>query len=175
MQDVARPQPIETAYNGYRFRSRLEARWAVFFDALGLRYEYEKEGFDLGEAGRYLPDFWLPDLECWLEVKPHGVIDASASRKIRRFAQSGESIVVALGPPHDRRTYPNMALCRLGANGAVEVQYVEFALCVSCGDRISLVRVYGDIVDFGGLRAAEDRAKAARFEFGESGHVSRQV
>lgn len=27
---------IETRYKGYRFRSRLEARWAVFFDALGL-------------------------------------------------------------------------------------------------------------------------------------------
>ena len=28
-------QVIETAYKGYRFRSRLEARWAVFFDAIG--------------------------------------------------------------------------------------------------------------------------------------------
>ena len=26
-------QPIETMYRGYRFRSRLEARWAVFFTA----------------------------------------------------------------------------------------------------------------------------------------------
>jgi hypothetical protein len=40
---------IETRYKGYRFRSRLEARWAVFFDALGVEWEYEKEGFDLGE------------------------------------------------------------------------------------------------------------------------------
>ena len=38
-------KPIETYYNGYRFRSRLEARWAVFFDALGVPYEYEPEGF----------------------------------------------------------------------------------------------------------------------------------
>src|SRR5258708_11826755 len=68
MQDVARPQPIETAYNGYRFRSRLEARWAVFFDALGLEWEYEKEGFDL-PSGSYLPDFWLPQVKSWCEVK----------------------------------------------------------------------------------------------------------
>lgn len=61
--------PIETIYNGYRFRSRLEARWAVFYDALGVRYEYEKEGFELGGAGRYLPDFWLPGLDCWVEIK----------------------------------------------------------------------------------------------------------
>lgn len=49
-------KPIETYYNGYRFRSRLEARWAVFFDALGVKYEYEPEGFQT-PAGYYLPDF----------------------------------------------------------------------------------------------------------------------
>jgi hypothetical protein len=48
---------IETVYNGYRFRSRLEARWAVFFDALGVEYEYEPEGFELPSGRRYLPDF----------------------------------------------------------------------------------------------------------------------
>lgn len=51
---------IETVYNGYRFRSRLEARWAVFFDALGIEYEYEPEGYELGHGKRWLPDFRLP-------------------------------------------------------------------------------------------------------------------
>lgn len=54
-------KPIETVYNGYRFRSRLEARWAVFFDALGVEYEYEPEGFTFTDSGNntlyYLPDF----------------------------------------------------------------------------------------------------------------------
>jgi len=44
-------KPIETVYKGYCFRSRLEARWAVFFDALGIKYYYEHEGFDLGDTG----------------------------------------------------------------------------------------------------------------------------
>jgi hypothetical protein len=61
---------IETTYRGYRFRSRLEARWAVFMDARGVQYEYEKEGFDLGGDGLYLPDFWLPECDVWLEIKP---------------------------------------------------------------------------------------------------------
>lgn len=60
---------IETRYAGCRFRSRLEARWARFFDFIGVRWEYEKEGFDLGESGAYLPDFWLPDLGIWYEIK----------------------------------------------------------------------------------------------------------
>lgn len=64
---------IETSYKGYRFRSRLEARWAVFFDALNQKWEYEKEGFELGMEGRYLPDFWLADHETWVEIKPQSV------------------------------------------------------------------------------------------------------
>jgi len=48
----------------------------VFFDALGIKWEYEKEGYDLGPAGWYLPDFWLPEQQCWVEIKatfPNGV------------------------------------------------------------------------------------------------------
>lgn len=63
-------KPIETVYKGYRFRSRLEARWAVYFDAIGISWEYEKEGYDLGDGLFYLPDFWLPQVKMWAEVKP---------------------------------------------------------------------------------------------------------
>lgn len=64
---------IETVYNGYRFRSRLEARWAVFFDELGIEYRYEFEGYNLNGI-RYLPDFWFPEQEffpegAWIEIK----------------------------------------------------------------------------------------------------------
>ena len=63
---------IETHAYGCRFRSRLEARWAVFLTELGVEWEYEKEGY-MTEAGWYLPDFWLPDVNggCWLEIKPY--------------------------------------------------------------------------------------------------------
>jgi len=57
-------KPIQTYYNGYHFRSRLEARWAVFFDALGVSYEYEPEGFWLPNGQMYLPDFRV---KCWGE------------------------------------------------------------------------------------------------------------
>jgi len=61
---------IDTRYKGYRFRSRLEARWAVVFDRLGLTWQYESEGFDLGSAGWYLPDFYLSESKRYLEIKP---------------------------------------------------------------------------------------------------------
>lgn len=60
---------IDTEYNGMVFRSRLEARWAVFFDAAGIKYEYEPEGFEY-HGYRYLPDFYLPELDTYVEVKP---------------------------------------------------------------------------------------------------------
>ena len=66
-------KPIETVYKGYKFRSRLEARWAVFFDSLGIKWQYELEGFDLGEAGWYLPDFFITtenEGTWYIEVKP---------------------------------------------------------------------------------------------------------
>ena len=61
---------IETPYDGNRFRSRLEARWAVFFNSLGIKYLYEPEGFRTS-AGPYLPDFFLPDIRggVYVEVK----------------------------------------------------------------------------------------------------------
>jgi len=63
---------IQTKYNGYYFRSRTEARWAVYFDAVGLKYEYEPEGFLIdiqGEITPYLPDFHLLDLSIYIEIK----------------------------------------------------------------------------------------------------------
>ncbi|WP_394617150.1 hypothetical protein JNUCC0626_47325 [Lentzea sp. JNUCC 0626] len=69
---MGRITPIKTRYAGYRFRSRREARWAVFFDTLGIPWRYEPEGFSLGDAGAYLPDFQLypnTELAMWFEVK----------------------------------------------------------------------------------------------------------
>jgi len=49
---------IETTYKNYRFRSRLEARWAYFFDKIGVQYRYEPEGYEFFGM-RYLPDFLI--------------------------------------------------------------------------------------------------------------------
>lgn len=97
---------IETSYKGYRFRSRLEARWAVFFDRLGQPWEYEKEGYDLGGAGWYLPDFWLPHAYdrigrqgIWVEIKALQPTE-DESLKCERLALASEhSVVMLVGAP----------------------------------------------------------------------------
>lgn len=81
---------IETRYKGYRFRSRLEARWAVFFDALSLSWEYEPEGFHTS-AGPYLPDFRVMTPQgkpIWYEIKPECI---EADSKLEAF----EALVIA--------------------------------------------------------------------------------
>ena len=81
---------IQTRYKGYHFRSRLEARWAVFFDAMGWNWEYEPEGFDLGNGLYYLPDFKITlfcdgfPIEHWYEIKPSHEKDDG---KMRAFQQ----------------------------------------------------------------------------------------
>lgn len=59
---------IETRYKNYHFRSRTEARWAVFFDVLQMNWQYEAEGYQL-PSGLYLPDFYLPRNEIFIEIK----------------------------------------------------------------------------------------------------------
>lgn len=78
---------IETEYRGHLFRSRLEARFAVFFDCLRCEWLYEPEGFSL-PSGRYLPDFFLPRVRggTWIEVKPWGM------RSFFGFAQARGSV-----------------------------------------------------------------------------------
>jgi hypothetical protein len=89
-------------YKGYRFRSRLEARWAVFFDSLGVPWEYEKESFDL-PAGRYLPDFWLPGLECWLEIKANEPSYVETRLAEQLAQRTDRPTVLALGNIGDER------------------------------------------------------------------------
>lgn len=86
---------IETVYNGYRFRSRLEARWATFFDTLGVKYEYEKEGYDLGKFGWYLPDFFIPAWDAYVEIKPSNR-DAHVHSKAQFEAYLKETIAIAV-------------------------------------------------------------------------------
>ena len=101
-------KPIETVYNGYRFRSRLEARWAVFFDALGIKYEYEPEGYTLQDGTKYLPDFmiyvrhrsyedeWEP---VFAEVK--GVMGDNDAHKIELLSKAHPVIVLGQLPADD--------------------------------------------------------------------------
>lgn len=88
---------IPTDYNGYRFRSRTEARWAVFFDAIGIAYEYEPEGYEMSDGTRYLPDFYLPDVNGGVFVEVKGAMDDEDYHKVEMFWKDGNRPLYVLG------------------------------------------------------------------------------
>lgn len=92
-------RPIETHYKGYRFRSRLEARWAVYMDAAGIQWEYEPEGYELGGGFRYLPDFYLPQVNMFAEVKPTRLTRDELEKAWRLVRGTGSGCVFLIGTP----------------------------------------------------------------------------
>lgn len=57
---------IETRYRSFLFRSRLEARWAAFFDLCNWRWGYEPP-----ELPGWIPDFVLGEHPLLVEVRPY--------------------------------------------------------------------------------------------------------
>jgi hypothetical protein len=165
MNDI---KAIETVYNGYRFRSRLEARWAVFFDTLGIKYEYEPEGYDI-DGVWYLPDFWLPDFGIYCEVKP---VKADFSKAIKFAEVTKKMIMLCEGLP-DFRSY----ICYFWrpsndeSDTKIFLDSNEFVINIR---RNRLWSVCGEIFEcenhfepkyVNGVKAA----RQARFEHGENG------
>lgn len=83
---------IKTKYNGILFRSKLEAEWAKFFDAIDIPYIYEPEGFEFEDGTRYLPDFYLPEADQWFEVK--GIMNDIDKHKIEMLGIESEKDVI---------------------------------------------------------------------------------
>ncbi|MCW6003907.1 hypothetical protein K1W54_04825 [Micromonospora sp. CPCC 205371] len=89
MTSSSEPRALPTTWAGVTFRSRHEARWAVFFDHLDLRWDYEPERYTLGTVGgTYLPDFYLPDIGLFAEIKPGlaGDVDPEGVWRWEQFA-----------------------------------------------------------------------------------------
>lgn len=93
------PQPIPTTWRGWKFRSRTEARWAVFLDALGITFYYEPEGFVLSSGDRYLPDFFLPKVRYYAEVKPYELTGEHVDKPNQLARDSNRPVILLNGPP----------------------------------------------------------------------------
>ena len=80
-----------TTWNGCTFRSRAEARWAVFFEMCDVEWEYEPEGVVFDDNTSYLPDFLIHGIvgrgggDLYVEVK--GVMDDVDRQKIDQFSR----------------------------------------------------------------------------------------
>ena len=158
---------IETSYGGYRFRSRLEARWAVFFDSMKWEWEYEKEGFNLGGIC-YLPDFWLPKIGAWAEVKPER-LKRIEREKCQALADLTESPVILLVGPPEVKAYRMLFMQRPDAFLATNVVLTIHSMgtIYDCMHGLEPEDIEPDY--FPDVKQAVIAAKSARFEFGEKG------
>jgi len=187
------PKPIETHYAGCRFRSRLEARWAVFFNALEIAWEYEPQGYVTPE-GMYLPDFFLPDFEKFAEVKPKKF----SEHEYQMAASLPEPCLLLVGPPAMKFYSP----ARLFPDDVPREERVIDDYIFSSGHLYNAGAMYLDawqihcglliarsgsvpktgtaqpihelldhylLIDNPVLQAAVNKARSARFEHGESG------
>lgn len=137
---------IQTRFAGCLFRSRLEARWAVFFDHLKLDWAYEPEGFQLPSGAYYLPDFRvMMRRPVWFEIKPGNESSALFSEFIGNAPCGWAGSVLndipdprhvkATGNYYDDYERPHMLFAD-GAEGGVagwDAPY-RFCICGQCGE-----------------------------------------
>lgn len=90
------PKPVY--HNGNLFRSSTEYQWALVFEALHIHYLYELRSFDT-EHGRYLPDFYLPNLKVWIEIKGMPPTDIELKKCQAVHSHTGEPVLVLSGRP----------------------------------------------------------------------------
>lgn len=90
---------IPSVYRNCEYKSRLEAHWAVFFDEHGVKFVYEPHRLLFADGVVYIPDFYLPDLSTWFEVK--GNPSKSAQKKPlllwEKVGPKGQRVAIGLG------------------------------------------------------------------------------
>lgn len=166
MTQVQEVKAIQTSYAGCRFRSRIEARWAVFFDYLGIGWEYEPQGFDL-PSGPYLPDFLL-DLRSpesggvWWEVKGAQPLQREMNLAWELFEATHKHVYVAHGAiPRDEMDLP-----RISHVGSTPVRWAIWSTGVGFVPNLGGFDQVGTAHPV--LLEAFRAARSARFEHGES-------
>lgn len=85
-------------YRGYAMRSHSETRWASMMDYLGIRWLYEPKTYRT-ENGGYLPDFYLPDARCFLEVKGPEPSKLEVAKAKDVQAATGMPVIFGFGSP----------------------------------------------------------------------------
>lgn len=96
-------------YNDREFDSKLNASWAKFFDARGIKWIFERQGFNLPcrPWQDYWPDFFFPDLVAWAEVKPDctevedGFTPMEYSLCAELCIRTGQTVIMLIGAPDE--------------------------------------------------------------------------
>lgn len=89
-------------------RSNVERQWVAYFDSTGIEYFYEPCTFSVRVFGKdveYTPDFYIPSLKTFIEIKGHGIPTEEAMEKMKEVQKLGFSIKIVAGVPHNSNCY----------------------------------------------------------------------
>lgn len=119
-----------TKYKDKKFRSKLEAKWAAYFQNIGAHWGYEIETAYETPYGNYCPDFFIPKTGWFIEVKATRDLLSDIERnKINYFKEHlpafSKGILTVFGDPEN--TYDKQFLNNiLGVNRTEnEVKLIE--------------------------------------------------
>lgn len=90
------PRAIPTTYNGIQYRSRLESKFARMLDALHVRFVYEPMRVRTADRSSYTIDFFLPDQQLYVELKPKRP-HVEEERKCEDMSKMGFRVVLMYG------------------------------------------------------------------------------
>lgn len=139
-----------TYYSGQFFRSKLEARWAYFFNLVGVKYTYEPKKFYLKDIKKaYIPDFYLKDLDIYLEVKGDlfteyfDITNPLAFEKINSFRKL-HPIVTFIGSLGEQESFALSGMFNSAHHDSIGVKFNQcfecfavslsyFNFCYNCG------------------------------------------
>lgn len=190
-QNQQEPVCIHVKYGGCDFRSRPEARWAVFFDNAGIEYQYEPDGFNL-KTRPYLVDFFLPEMDIFVEVKSSAekFYEGAKTKLAELMKATKKNAIVAFGNLR-------FQFCTVDSNGELVIfenkdsfldqcadhpEHRWFGslrrdgdlVCPKCGSKKANAALWGHFPltlgqssDTVFLRSAM-MARSARFEYGET-------
>lgn len=119
-----------TDYNGVHFRSRLEARWAAFFDLAGWKWEYEPVDL-FGWSPDFRVEFPCGHSECngkhvlLVEVKPYFSIDEFSGHQCMAYPYGS----------NEKHTIPADASAAFGSNPEI----TEWEMCHGAGGGLECV------------------------------------
>ena len=167
-------------HNGYRLRSYAELLWARVLEAAEIFYLYEPDLVRVDE-GYYLPDFWLPNVGIYLEVKGKNPTEEEIQKAEAVMKRTGREVMFLVGRPQsDREGLMNCGMLVRGSGGwtngicpydlhCLVRDHVDYVMWLRIsraakGDIMDNVRPIGDILEelFLGMADRSDMEQCLR-------------
>jgi hypothetical protein len=164
--------PIPTTYKGITYRSRLEARWAVFFEEIGIEFEYEAEPIrSKSGAVLYMPDFVIySGIRCkdwteryFFEIKPAKPNEQYVSRLASLPLPLEVDLIIVVGEPGFNQPLGTL-IEHIDRDEVRRVNGIHLLQCGICGqyNPLSKKQKAPECCFHGKLSSAKDASRLAK-------------